>query len=931
MKKVLIPLMGTFLIAGTWVLTSGEESPTPKAVSEARFVEQSHEEGLHAREGRWAYELERIKDPSTGKLPDNVRQRELAFAATLPQNQVGSSARSEKFPWTLLGPSNVGGRTRAFGIDVNNENTYLAGGVSGGIWRSTDRGQTWQKATAPDQHHSITCLSQDRRPGKTDTWYYASGELRGNSASRSFSAYYLGNGVYKSTDNGQSWAPLSSTVSGTPQATDAFDRAWNIATDPSDLNNDVVFVAMANEIRRSEDGGQTWTTVLGSSSGLTASFYTDITVTETGVCYATLSSGGQQRGIWRSIDGINWINITPAGFPSNYERIVMGVDPSDENRIYFLGETPGTGAPVNPNSGNTDYHSLWKYTYLTGDGSGTNGQWDNLTATIPSTQSSRTTFTSQGSYDIVVAVKPDDPNVVFIGGTNLFRSTDGFTSDTQITQIGGYLPGVSGPWGYRWENHHPDQHLIAFQPSNPDVLISINDGGLYQTANCLDSLPTWKSISKGYVTSQFYTVAIDHGQDLNLTVMGGLQDNGTQWTNSTDPNFDWVSPNLGDGSHCAIADNGTMYYSSRQYGRILKAELNSQGEKTGYTRIDPDQIPGGYLFVHPFILDPRDNDIMYLPNGPELWRNNDLSQLGLDDLYEKQTTNWVQMTNATTSNIITTLAASYEPAHRLYVGQSNRRIYRIDDAHTGNPTSVDITNNINSGTYTSDIAIDPRNADNVMVVYSNYNVYSIWYSEDGGNNWTGVAGNLEDPNPPTGAPPGFGDGPSVRCAAIIPVEDNQTVFMVGTSTGLYATAQLQGDSTVWHQQGPNTIGNVVVDAIDSRQWDGFTAIATHGNGVFTSFITDVDGVTNLDEWTAWDQGLRVFPNPARDVITIEGTEKASQVEIRDVQGKLVFSHAIRSNGTSPWRETIAVDQLPKGVYFCVLPEAGTVQKLVVSE
>lgn len=917
------------LFATAWVLQPNGGQPL---VSNADFAEKSHEAHLQDREGRWAFELERIKDPVTGTIPSNMRAREVAFASTLPVNQ--SADRAEKFTWKLLGPSNVGGRTRAFKIDVANENNFIAGGVSGGIWRSTNGGQTWQKTTSPDDHHSVTCLTQDIRPGKTDTWYYGSGELRGNSASRSFSAYYLGNGIYKSTDGGLSWAPIASTVSNTPQATDSWDRSWNIVTDPSDLTNDVILVALQNEIRRTADGGQTWTTVLGTTSIGSTSFYTDISVTTGGVFYATMSSGGGDRGLWRSPDGVNWTKITPTGWPSTYDRVITGIDPSDENTIYFLGETPGGGQPADSSNVNSEYHSLWRYTYLSGDGAGSNGQWQNLSANIPSTNSTRSNFRSQGSYDICIAIKPDDPNAVFIGGANLFRSTDGFTSSSSVTQIGGYVPGSSGSWGYRWENHHPDQHGIAFLPSNPDVMISVNDGGLHRTENCMSSLPTWSNASKGYVTSQFYTVAVDHGSDLNKTVMGGLQDNGTQWTNSDDPNADWVSPNLGDGSHCAIADNGSMYYSSRQYGRILKAELNNLGEKTGYTRIDPDQVSGGYLFVHPFILDPEDNNIMYLPVGSEIWRNNDLSQLPLDNQYDKVTTNWVQLTNASTSGTITTIAASNSPAHRVYVGQSNRRIYRIDNANTGNPTSVEVTNNINSGTYASDIAVDPRNADNVMVVYSNYNVYSIWYSEDGGTTWEGVAGNLEDPNPPTGAPPGFGNGPSIRCAAIIPVDGgNQTVFMVGTSTGLYATSQMEGDSTTWFQQGNTSIGNVVVDAIDFRDIDGFTAVATHGNGVYTSFITDVEGITSDEELqNKWANTLDVFPNPAQGSVTVISQNGGKEIELLDGSGKLIQTFSLFNSGERSTSQQIETSDLPAGIYFIrvIGQETNSLRKLVVA-
>src|SRR5690606_24770594 len=115
-------------------------------------------------------------------------------------------------------PHNIGGRTRAFGVDINNEDVLIAGGISGGIWRSANGGQSWVKVTKPEQHNAVSCLVQDTRPGKTNIWYTGSGEAVGNSASATFSAYYLGNGMLKSIDGGLTWDTLSSTVSNSPQS-----------------------------------------------------------------------------------------------------------------------------------------------------------------------------------------------------------------------------------------------------------------------------------------------------------------------------------------------------------------------------------------------------------------------------------------------------------------------------------------------------------------------------------------------------------------------------------------------------------------------------------------------------------------------------------------------------------------------------------------
>jgi len=331
-------------------------------------------------EARYKWELERLVDPYTGKLPEDIRDKELRYANTLPSDDdlserqlLGVFTQDAKLKpkgsvqtlsqplqavsWNFRGPINVGGRTRALAIDVSNENVIIAGGVSGGMWRSEDGGRTWRKTTSPDDLHSVSCLVQDTRPGRRNIWYYGTGELRGNSASSNIGAgLYRGDGIFKSVDGGNTWARLPSTVTNVPQAFDNyFDWVWNLAIDPSNLNEDEVYAATLGAIHRSIDGGNSWQVVLprgGNFSNATVSpRFNDVAVTSRGVVYAAMSSAtsdasvtvAQGRGIWRSVDGINWVNITPPDFPTTYNRFVIAIAPSNENIVYFLGETPNSG------------------------------------------------------------------------------------------------------------------------------------------------------------------------------------------------------------------------------------------------------------------------------------------------------------------------------------------------------------------------------------------------------------------------------------------------------------------------------------------------------------------------------------------------------------------------------------------------------------
>ena len=208
---------------------------------------------------------------------------------------------------------------------------------------------------------------------------------------------------------------------------------------------------------------------------------------------------------------------------------------------------------------------------------------------------------------------------------------------------------------------------------------------------------------------------------------------------------------------------------------------------------------------------------------------------------------------------------SKKPANRLYYGASVKRVYRMDSAHLGAKKPVDITAAALPSAYVSCIAIDPRNADRILVSYSNYAVYSIWLSEDAGKTYSKVAGNLEQ------FATGLGDGPSVRWVSILPVKDG-VVYLAATSAGFYATDTLQGLNTVWVQQATGEIGNMVCDMFDVRESDGTVALATHGNGILTANIAEKSAILGVKTWEKQKLGTwMVSPNPAKVGEVITGT------------------------------------------------------------
>lgn len=862
---------------------------------------------------RNTYEHDRLVDPSTGEIPQGIRAKELSFAKTLPVKD-----ETKSLSWVQRGPVNKGGRTRALALDVLNENIMIAGGVSGGVWRSTDQGSSWISTTDPAQMQSVTTVVQDIRTGSENVWYYGTGEHYGIVSATSFTARYSGDGIFKSTDSGLSWTQLASTASGSPETlydNGDFDFVWRIVTDHTDAANDVVLAAVYNGVFRSADGGTTWTAVLGLDTlQSAASNFSDVLIAPvSGIMYAALSSEGADKGFYRSADGgVTWTNIIGASNPTSYRRTVMAIDPSDENDVYFLSEAPGYSATN---------HSLFKYTYVSGDGSGAGGTWSDRSANLPNEDCfgyftfNFAPFNSQSSFDLCIAVHPTDTNTLFIGGTNIYRSTDGFSSYNNWDWIGGYKCDTIDPSNYVEPGHHPDNHHLLFSPSDPNLLYNASDGGVARTLDCSAPDPVWESLNNGYYTTQFYTIAMEPGQTNNEIIIGGMQDNGTWFTNSLEVDTQWREVGIDDGAYCAISEGRDFYLISSQLGRIYKKDISDNGVLSNTQRIDPTGGPSSYNFINPFILDPHNTNILYIAARNRIWRNDDVGGIPMTgDLYNTVSTNW---TNITTSQLgiqdglVTTLDISEALPNVVFIGTSNSHVFRLDSANSPAATKTDISSDdFPSGSYISCIAPNAHDGDEWMATFSNYGVQSIFITQDGGTTWGHVGGNLEENID------GTGSGPAVFWASIYPSHPTQTYF-VGTSIGLFSTTELDGDNTVWELEGASTLGNTVINMMRTRAFDGRVIVGTHGHGVYSSAFPPA--FVGLETVPENDILVQHYPNPFSEQVTIEYMVKESStvdLEILDASGRQV---AILQQGTQQagqqkmrWTPT---KKTPAGMYI----------------
>ena len=797
------------------------------------------EGGFTDYEGALLFEFNMTRDPNTGKIPEGIRQAELEQAKQIFDSQSSLFGRPSLLnSYIFQGPNNLGGRTRALAYDVRFDGSsnmiILAGGVSNGIFKTTDDGATWVRKSPIGDLFTVTALVQDSRVGSRDTWYYAGGEWTGNSTSGS-GASYRGKGVFKSTDNGETWSHLPASNTGVLELLDhRADYVSKLVVDPT---TGYVYMAALDAIYRSTDGGTTWGIALTSGSGsFGTGMMSDIVVTSAGRFYAAFAGGSNTGptenlpGVWSSTTGASgsWTKIagptsatSPAGWNAAgaFGRCVLAIPPTLETSLYavYYTTTYTCGAPA-PEA------ELYRWD----DGIST---WTDLSSFLPDEPgclAANDPFAVQGGYDLIIAVKPDVATTVFLGGTNIYRSTSGFTSTGATTRIGGYASAASYAL---YSSSHPDIHSIAFRPGSPSIMLCGNDGGIQRTIDNTLGTVVWTQINTGYRTYQYYHVTLDP-RSANTKVLGGAQDNGST-RNIGGSGSDFESVYGGDGVSVGLSDliSGVQYeYVGSQNGYIYRrASTLSSGSGTDIT---PTGEGGSGLFVTLFKLD-QDNtsEKLYYANDNKLYRATSASTVASGTWTEMTGVGTAVSTSLSITALATTRGAYSAGTSSLFIGASDvvapissgPKLFRLDDpaGAAAGTTPVDITGAFPSSSYISSIAVNPRNDDTILVTISNYGVTSVY--------WTGTANSA---TPTWTAVEGTLTLPSYRSSAILINGSTGAVeYYVGTSVGLYASSGLPG-SVAWAQEGASTVGWSPATSLAVRPSDNKLLVGTHGYGMW---------------------------------------------------------------------------------------------------
>lgn len=737
------------------------------------------QEGAMSPAGDWMFAQ---RTGGNGTITARAYQRALDQAAALRETTAELDPELADAPWTLMGPTNIGGRVSDVAVSVLENITnppVFAATASGGVWVSFDFGTTWEYRWDPALTQATGAIAVHQT-----TVYVGTGEVSPGGGSVTWG----GTGVYRSPDAGQTWQHVGLPTSG------AIGR---IAIDPSDPNT--VFVAAAGNLfvpggerglYRSTDGGDTWELVLEGENDTTGA--TDVSIDPANPNNILAATWDHQRhpthrryagpgsGVYLSKDGgSTWTEVTLSGAPAPEQvgRIGVAFAPSNPSRAYAIIANNLQGSAV----------GVWR----SNDGGAT---WAKTSASAGSLSQS-----SFGWWFGRIFVDPADEEHVFVPGVSLVESTnggDGFSS-------------ISGP--------HADQHGMAWDPAVEGRVYLGNDGGMYRS----DANGRNGSWIPGAVQGWTQHYSVDVSEQNPNQVVSGLQDNGCI-RNSAGGNLGhpmvWHQFSLcGDGLQTLInpVDDGIVYACS-QYGSCSRGTAGGVAAQsaTGGTS-------GRKGWWVPLQFDPSDPSVMYYgsnflfrsTNGGANWTaiSEDLStdpeQLDPNNGYKIYGT-------------ITTVAAAKSDGNVIYVGTDDGLLWRTTDLGASwtqlqdpdDPATSEDENDL-PGSWVTRVAVDPADPEVAYATFSGFrsgdSTPHVVKTADGGASWTNISGNLP------AAP--------VNDVIVIPGDK----LAVGTDVGVFLTSD--GGAT-WLNVGE---GLPAVPILDIRYHQGTNSItaATFGHGI----------------------------------------------------------------------------------------------------
>ena len=788
---------------------------------------------------RWEYQWSNNTHPDgTLATPGELWSAwQTKIASRNATSRASSATTAKTSNWLPVGPfshTNTGswssgqGRVNVVYVDPSNANTIYVGAPAGGIWKSTDAGVNW--APLSDNLPQIGVSGIVVAHNNSNVIYIATGD---RDASDTYSV-----GILKSTDGGVTWNTTGLSFANT------FTTASDIYMHPTDANT--LWVATSAGLYKTTNAGVSWTNVLSGN-------IKDIKIKpgDPNTIYAVKPSS-----FHKSTDGGATFTTITSGLPASSGRLVIDVTPANSAYVYVLSSTTGHA-----------FQGLYRST-----DSGT---------TFTKTASTTNIFEStQAWYDLALGVSATDANVVFTGCLNVWKSSDGGASFTKVNNW-------SSPSAATYT--HADIHFLRFYGNK---LYCGSDGGIYVSSNVGTS---FTSLTTGLQISQFYKISVS--KQTSSKMVGGLQDNGghgysnNQWKNyyGADGMDTGVDPTNENKFYGFIQSGGTLYISTTA-GDNLSSSVNGPESGNWVTPLainSTGQVFAGYTKV-------------YRLNG----------------------TSWVASTTSFAS-AAENLVIDPSDDNKMYVSDGTK-LYKSTDkgvtfalAYTF-PTTV------------KDIRVHSTNSNTIYAVTSG-TAGLVYQSTDGGATFTSINNGL----------------PAIAKNVIVHQGQNpQNPLYLGTYLGVY----YKDDSMSAWEPFDTNLPNVPVTDLEINYIDNNITAATYGRGIWRSSIT-LDGgdtvapsaptnlaasgttqtTTNLS-WTASTDNVGVTGYDVYQGATLKATVTTTSYAVTGLTAATAYTFSVKAKDAagniSASSNTVNVTTLPAVAVYCASQGNSVADELI---
>jgi hypothetical protein len=667
--------------------------------------------------------------------------------------------------WSNLGPTNVAGRVAMLAVDPNNSAIIYRGTAGGGVWKSTDSGSTWTVLTDSLGDLSIGAVAV--APSNTSIVYVGTGEgALGTDAIN-------GIGFIKSTDGGATWG-LPVSVSAT--------KFFDLSVHPTNASE--LLAATTVGIQKSTDGGATWVTKFSTYSGTALARVPGTPATILATVWDIASASPTWKGwVYRSTDsGETWAKVAGDTAPfstTDNGRMSIAISASSPTTVFAMSASAAgdsTGCPSDP----VDQRGIYRST----DGGTT---WALRSNPMSGGCGSHTSILAgQGWYANTITVDRTNASIVYAGGLDIWKSTDG-----------------AGTWSKKssWSAattasnyQHADVHAMAWQGT---TLLIGNDGGMNKTA---DGATTFSNMNTGVVTRQYYSIALNPTN--KPFIIGGAQDNGTNLRTTTTSTFSEVIGGDGFGVAANPTNTTTMFgtvYSSRIF--------RSTDSGSTWPEITPSYTSSENApFISPLTMDPNTPTTLYTATN-FIWRTTNSG------------TSWTKLSttdlgDASSRGYVTKIAVAKSNSSYLLVGTGNG--YVRQSTNGGTSWSAALAGL--PAKYVAHVEYDPTTTSTFYVSFAGGTTGGrLFKTTNGGSSFTQIDAGL--PNFP------------VHVIKVDPTDS--TALYAGSDLGLYKSTD---GGTTWARWGTGLPAVSIWD-IGILPDGSVVRVATHGRGFWELAVT----------------------------------------------------------------------------------------------